>query len=392
VNASTPDLDGFRGRVRMWLEAHAATFTGAAHTRSERIAADDEQAMTIARACQRALSDAGLAGITWPTEYGGLGLGLAEQLVFNQEAQAYNLPLQPFTIGFGMCGPTILEAGSEAQKQHYLPRMLRAEDLWCQMFSEPEAGSDLASLRTRATRQDGQWVLNGQKIWISRAQWCTYGLILTRTDPDVPKHQGLTMFVLDLSSPGVTIRPIQVMNGEAHFNEVFLDDVRVPDENVVGDVGQGWRAALTTLMNERVTLGATRPLDDVDTVERLVAISRQQGTLDEQASAGLVDLWLREHVLALLSERVGARVLAGVAPGYEGSVAKLVRTAYSKASAELALELYGTGSIAWPEGDSEAAALARQITYVPVLSIAGGTDEVLKNVIGERILGLPREG
>jgi alkylation response protein AidB-like acyl-CoA dehydrogenase len=318
-------------------------------------------------------------------------LGLAEQLVFNQEAQLYNLPLQPFTIGFGMCGPTILEVGDEAQKQRYLPRLLRAEDLWCQMFSEPEAGSDLASLRTRAVRAGDGWLLNGQKIWISRAQWCTYGLILTRSDPDVPKHQGLTMFVLDLSSPGVTIRPITVMNGEQHFNEVFLDDVRVPAENVVGEVGQGWRAALSTLTNERVTLGATRPLDDVDTVERLVEIGREKGTIDGYRSAELVELWLREHVLALLSERVGARILAGAEPGPEGMVAKLVRTSYSKASAELALELYGTGSIAWPDTDAEAAALARQITYVPVLSIAGGTDEVLKNVIGERILGLPRQ-
>jgi acyl-CoA dehydrogenase len=383
-------LEDFRRRVRAWLESDAAAFTSGSG-RSERIAADDEDAMTVARACQRALFDADLAGITWPTEYGGQGLGLAEQVVFNQEAQPYNLPLQPFTIGFGMCGPTILEAGNETQKQKYLSRMLRAEDLWCQMFSEPEAGSDLASLRTRAVHREGEWVLNGQKIWISRAQWCTYGLILTRTDPDAPKHHGLTMFVLDLAAPGVTIRPITVMNGEAHFNEVFLDDVRVPEENVVGEVGQGWRAALTTLMNERVTLGATRPLDDVDTVDRLVDIGRRRGTIDANRSAGLVDLWLREHVLALLSERVGARILAGAAPGPEGSVAKLVRTAYSKASAELALELYGTGSVAWPDGDSEAAALSRQVTYVPVLSIAGGTDEVLKNVIGERILGLPRQ-
>jgi alkylation response protein AidB-like acyl-CoA dehydrogenase len=383
--------DDFRQRVRAWLESNAAAFTSGSSGQSERIAADDEDAMTVARACQRALFDADLAGITWATEYGGQGLGLAEQLVFNQEARPYNLPLQPFTIGFGMCGPTILEAGNETQKQKYLPRMLRAEDLWCQMFSEPEAGSDLAALRTRAVHRDHEWVLNGQKIWISRAQWCTYGLILTRTDPDAPKHQGLTMFVLDLASPGVTIRPITLMNGEAHFNEVFLDDVRVPEENVVGEVGQGWRAALTTLMNERVTLGATRPLDDVDTVDRLVDIGRRRGTIDAHRSAALVDLWLREHVLALLSERVGARILADAAPGPEGSVAKLVRTAYSKASAELALELYGAGSVAWPDGDAEAAALSRQVTYVPVLSIAGGTDEVLKNVIGERILGLPRQ-
>jgi alkylation response protein AidB-like acyl-CoA dehydrogenase len=386
-------LAEFRHRVRQWLQGHAATFTDddGTRSRSERVAADDERGMARARACQRALFDAGLAGITWPTQYGGQGLGLAEQLIFNQEAQPYNLPLQPFTIGFGMCGPTILGVGNELQKQRYLERLLRADDMWCQMFSEPEAGSDLASLRTRAVRRDGEWVLNGQKIWISRAQWCAYGLILTRTDPDVPKHKGLTMFIIDLKSPGVSIRPIRVMNDEAHFNEIFLDDVRVPDENVVGAVGEGWTAALTTLMNERVTLGATRPLDDVDTVDTLLDIGRRHGTIDAQSRARLVDLWLSEHVLALLSERVSARVLAGEPAGPEGSVAKLVRTTYSKASAELALELSGAGSIAWPDDDAEASALARQITYVPVLSIAGGTDEVLKNVIGERILGLPRE-
>jgi acyl-CoA dehydrogenase len=244
----------------------------------------------------------------------------------------------------------------------------------------------------KAVRDGDEWVLNGQKVWTSGAHHCEYGIVLARSNPDLPKHKGLTMFIVDLRSPGITIKPIRQIDGGEHFNEVFFDDVRMPDANVLGGVDRGWQAATATLMNERVSLGAVRPLDDVPSTESLIDEARATGQSNDPVLQGaLADLWMRQRVVGLLGERITAAILSGSAPGPEGSVAKLVRTGFSNKSAGLAAQIAGRKAAAWlpdaPAGDT----WANHLLFVPSLSIAGGTDEVLKTIIGERVLGLPKE-
>ena len=392
VASDVAAFEGFRERARDWLAREAPRHgwvkpAGGSRDRTER-------GSDVARAkeCQRALFDGGFAGISWPAEYGGQGLGIREQIAFNAESLDYDLPLGLYIIGLGMCGPTILAVGTEEQKRRYIPPLLSGEEVWCQLFSEPGAGSDVAGLSTRAVQDGGQWVVNGQKIWTSGAQNCDFGILIARTDPDVPKHRGITMFVLDLRSPGVTLRPIRQIDGGAHFNEVFFDDVRIPAGNVLGGVGRGWQAATTTLANERVSLGAVRAMDDVPSARQLIDRARALGrTADPVLRQELARLWIAERTVGLLGERITATILRGEVPGPQGSVAKLVRTDHARLSARLGAALAGPAAIAWspdPAGEDQ---WAQTLLFVPSLSIAGGTDEVLRNIIGERVLGLPKE-
>jgi alkylation response protein AidB-like acyl-CoA dehydrogenase len=339
--------------------------------RGQHVDVDEGERLARARTCQRLLHDNGFAGIDWPVEHGGQGLGTKEVVAFNQEASHYDLPITPFVIGLGMCGPTIIAHGTDDQKARYLPPLLRGDEIWCQLFSEPAAGSDLASLRTSAVEVDGAWRLTGQKVWTSGAHNAAFGMILARSDPGRTRHHGLTMFVIAMDAPGVTIRPLRQMSGPARFNEVFLDDVAV--EGVLGTVGDGWRTALTTLMNERVSIGAGPSNHGVpfETLRRLPAGPAQRQELAR--------LYGDELLVKLLGQRVTDAILAGAQPGPEGSLAKLAGTAAAKRSASLAVALAGPGPF------DEA------LCSAPGLSIAGGTDEVLRNVIGERVLGLPRE-
>ncbi|MCR5978399.1 dehydrogenase [Gordonia jinghuaiqii] len=388
------DLAGFRAKAAQWL-AETAPEHGWLKTPDgsrRRVGAGDHEAVERNRECQRLLFEAGFAGISWPTEYGGQGLSLREQIVFNEEAGAYDLPLVVYIIGLGMCGPTILAAGTEEQKRRYIEPMLRGDEVWCQLFSEPGAGSDVAGLSSKAVLDGDEWVLNGQKVWTSGAHHCEFGIVLARTDVNVPKHKGLTMFILDLRSAGVTVRPIRQIDGGEHFNEVFFDDVRIPAENVLGGVGRGWQTATTTLMNERVSLGAVRPMDDVHSAQALIDLAAEQGlSADESIRARLADLWMRESVVGLLGKRITATILSGRQPGPEGSVAKLVRTDYSNRAAEFGFALAGAAGAAWREGAPQGDSFVNTLLFVPTLSVAGGTDEVLKNIIGERVLGLPKE-
>jgi alkylation response protein AidB-like acyl-CoA dehydrogenase len=248
----TPEEARFRQEARAWLDAHAERL-GPDETRRD--PRGEPEAVREAQAWQACKADAGWACITWPAEYGGRGATPIQNVIWNQEESRYRVPPNLFTIGQGMLGPTLMAHGTEAQKQRHLRPMLRGEEIWSQLFSEPDAGSDLAGLRTRAVREGDGWVVNGQKIWTSGAHYSRYGMILTRTDPAAPKHAGITYFILDMHSPGIEIRPIRQINGRSNFNEVFLNDVRIPHENVVGAVNDGWRGALTTLMNERAALG-----------------------------------------------------------------------------------------------------------------------------------------
>ena len=249
----TPEQAEYRAKARSWIAEHRDE---APVLRGEGAIEDEDEAIRAHRVWQRKLAEAGYAGVTWPKEYGGQGLGPLEQVVVNQEINAGGVPGILDSIGVGMLGPTIIAHGTEEQKQRYLAPMLHADEVWCQLFSEPAAGSDLAGIQTRAKLQDdGSWRLSGQKVWTTNAHLCNRAMLIARTDPDQPKHRGITYFGLDLRSPGVEVRPLRQMTGQAEFSEVYLTDVRVPDADRIGDVNDGWRVAMTTLSNERTSIG-----------------------------------------------------------------------------------------------------------------------------------------
>jgi len=381
------DVAEFRIRARAWLEANAPRKASADDADGEPFAAS----IAEQKAFQAKLYDAGFAGITWPREYGGQGLTNAEQIAFSQEARDFALPVSAFIIGLGMPGPTILELGTEEQKQRYLPKMLRGEEIWCQLFSEPAAGSDVASLITTAARDGDEWVLNGQKVWTSGAQYSDFGAVIARTDPTVPKHAGITMFIVDMHSPGVTVRPLKVATGAAPFNEVFFDQVRLPADSVIGEVNKGWAAAVVMLRNERVaigTLSAPRmsPLA-YDSLSR-VAARLGRGT-DPGLSRRLAELYARERAVRLFAQLLREEAMAGSDPGPRGSVAKLAGAELGMFAAEVAGQVLGPAAVGFESDDVRAVVTA--IIAVPGGSIAGGTNEIQRNIIGERVLGLPKD-
>jgi alkylation response protein AidB-like acyl-CoA dehydrogenase len=374
----------YRGRVRAWLTAHApGPLTGLT----------PEEWLRRAKEFQAALYDAGFAGITWPEEVGGQGLGTAEQQVFSEEAVEFDLPTHPFAIGLGMCGPTLVDLGTPEQKRRYLPKLLRGEEIWCQLFSEPGAGSDVASLQTRAVRDGDGWVVTGQKVWTTGAQWSDFGALLARTDPDRPKHAGITMFIVDMRAPGVTVRPLRDMSGNAPFNEVYFDDVRVPADAVIGRLGQGWQAAVVMLGHERVSIGASRPArGSALTYDALLGLARREGVTGVPAQRErLAELYAHERALDLFNARMRQETAAGHPPGARGSVAKLAGALQLRRAIAVAGELAGANAVAWGPEDRPGDDLALGINSAPASSIAGGTNEVQRNIIGERILGLPKE-
>jgi alkylation response protein AidB-like acyl-CoA dehydrogenase len=373
-------LGDYRDRVRAWLAGHAPSGAGS-------------DPLQVAKEFQAALFDAGFAGITWPTEVGGQGLGPAHQQVFSEEAAELDLPTYPLTIGMGMCGPTLVDLGTPEQKQRYLPKLLRGEEVWCQLFSEPGAGSDVAGLQTRAVRTDEGWVLTGQKVWTTNAQWADFGAVLARTDPDKPKHAGITMFVIDMRAPGVTVRPLKDMSGKSPFNEVYFDDVLLPADAVLGEVNRGWQAAVTMLNHERVSIGASRPSrSNALGFDAVLELARREGaTADPAQRERLAELYAHERALDLFNARMRQETQAGNPPGARGSVAKLAGALQLRRAIEVAGELGGADVVAWDPDDQLGADLAQGINSAPASSIAGGTNEVQHNIIGERILGLPKE-
>jgi alkylation response protein AidB-like acyl-CoA dehydrogenase len=377
--------DSFRERARGWLEANAP--------RRSDDGPSTQWDLASARAFQARLHDAGLAGISWPAAYGGQGLTAADQRAFDEEARDFELPTGYFTIGLGMCGPTLLDFGSEELKERYIRPMLRGEELWCQLFSEPGAGSDVASLQTRAVRDGDGWVVHGQKVWTSVAQNADRGALIARTNPDVPKHDGITMLVIDMHAPGVTVRPLRDMTGGATFNEVFFDGARTPADHVVGEVDQGWAAAVRMLLHERVAIGgSTRGRTSAAGFESLVEEVRGRGLeRDPVVRQRLAELYVRERVVHLFGSRLAQEARAGRSPGSRGSVGKLAGAELGRFAADLAAELLGGDAIAWDASDREARRWAGALLSAPAAAIAGGTNEVQRNIIGDRVLGLPRE-
>jgi alkylation response protein AidB-like acyl-CoA dehydrogenase len=377
----TPEEAAWRAEVREFLERHREDGT--------------KRDVEAARAWQATLYDAGFVGVTWPVEAGGRGGTPMRQAIIDQEMARLDLPGLVNLIGIGMCGPTVIVHGTDDQKRRYLRRLLRADDIWCQLFSEPAAGSDLAALRTRAVRaDDGDWRVDGQKVWTTHAHLADYGILLTRTDPDVPKHRGLTMFVVDLKARGVTVRPLRQMSGGADFNEVFFDDVVIPDAERLGDVGDGWRVALTTLMSERFSLGGggTEIGPRAETVARHVAGHLDALSPDRQVLAR--QQLGRAYVAVLGARYTGYRQLSklsqGRSPGPEASAGKLSGTRSARELADLAVRVLGDDARVWTSRDGSDFWQTLQAGLLG-MAIAGGTDQVLRNIIGERVLGLPAE-
>ena len=378
----------FRSSARTWLKANVPRKTGAD-------AGGEAGLVDIAaqKAFQASLYDAGFAGITWPREYGGQGLTNAEHIAFSEEARNFTLPVSAFAIGLGMPGPTILELGTEAQKKRYLPKLLSGEEIWCQLFSEPSSGSDAASLTTTAVRDGDGWVLDGQKVWTSGAHYSDFGAVIARTDPTVPKHDGITMFILDMHSPGVTVRPLKVATGSAPFNEVFFDQVRLPADSVIGEVNKGWSAAVVMLRNERVTIGtSTAPRTSPLGYDSLSGLAARLGRGDDAALAReLAELYARGRAVRLFGQLLREEAMAGRDPGPRGSVAKLAGAELGQFAAEVASHVLGTGVAGFNSADEQVAAVVTHIVGAPGGSIAGGTNEIQRNIIGERVLGLSKD-
>jgi alkylation response protein AidB-like acyl-CoA dehydrogenase len=387
----SPDEAAYRARVRALLQEHAGELL---HLAPGQEAVDARSHEAEMRRTQRVLAEAGLVGVTWPREYGGQGGTLVQHAIVAQELARARVPALINHIGIGMCGPTVIAHGSQEQRDRYLGRLLRADDVWCQLFSEPASGSDLAALRTTAVRDGEDWVVNGQKVWTTLAHVADFGILLTRTDPERPKHAGLTMFVVDMHAPGVTVRPLRQMGGQSDFNEVFFDDVRIPDAERLGAPGEGWRVALTTLMNERVAIGGAGgdiglPVEVLaqHARDRLPALDPERQVLARQAVG-------RAVVAALGARYTGYRRLTvlsqGGIPGPEASAGKLAGTEAARLVADAGVRLLGDDAVyaATSDGDDR---WQRTQSYIPGIAIAGGTDQVLRNILGERVLGLPPE-
>jgi alkylation response protein AidB-like acyl-CoA dehydrogenase len=296
-------------------------------------------------------------------------------------------------IGQGMCLPTIFTHGTEDQKKRFMPGLIDGSDIWSQLFSEPGAGSDVAGLQMRAEKFGDEWILNGQKVWTTGAHYSEWGEVIVRTDPDLPKHQGLTMFLVDLHAPGVTVRPLRQITGEAHFNEVFFDDVRVPDTQRLDDVGAGWKVALTTLMNERMAIGGAggggprRAAGE----NALIRLAREAGAWDEgQTRDRVMDLFVQQRVLSMLRERMAEIAKKGI-PGPEFSMLKLLGARLAAAQSELSTNVAGAEALAWEGDNSTGERVAMAVLQTRSGKIAGGTDEVMLNILGERVLGLPQD-
>jgi alkylation response protein AidB-like acyl-CoA dehydrogenase len=342
-------------------------------------------------AYQGQLADAGLAGITWPVAYGGRGLPGRYQRIYDAEAKAFKVPPRSLEIGLGMCGPTLLVHASEEQKQAFIPPLLRGEHVWCELFSEPGAGSDLSSVQTRARRDGDEFVLQGQKVWTSGAQHSDYAACLVRTDATRPKREGISMLILDMHVPGVTVRPLRQITGESHFNEVFLDEVRVPAANVVGTVNDGWRVARSMLAFERQALGNMGGGGGGKGGFAALAEEAKRRDLAGRPVLRdrLVQLRIRQMVLRYLTGYLQVKAKGG--DGAAASVLKLAMAQLVQESALVAVETAGMHAIAWTAGEHDGGRWSDQLLSSLSASIGGGTNQIVRNVIAERVLGLPRD-
>jgi alkylation response protein AidB-like acyl-CoA dehydrogenase len=376
------DSDGeaaFRAEARAFLAAHAPRSLSGAYDET----VDEARLVGEAKAWQRTLFEHGWAAILWPKEWGGRGLGPVEQIIWNQELARAGLGESIFVVGIGMAGPTIVAHGSDAQKRRFLPPLLAGEEVWCQLFSEPGAGSDLAALSARAVRDGDDWVVTGQKTWCSGAHYADLGILLARTDPGRSKHDGIGYFLVDMRAAGVEVRPLRQLTGSAHFNDVFLNEVRIPDANRLGPADGGWRVARTTLQSERMAMAG---LERMFSFEALAAEARRRPErVDGVLRDELARLYAWGRTLELLNARIMTKLGRGDIPAAESSVMKLALARIFTKAGEIGMRLLG------PEAALRRSPWADLWLLAPSLHIAGGTDEIQKNVAAQRVLGLPRE-
>ena len=383
----TPQEATYRKAISAWLATNGSDY---------REAVTGGDGVARAKAWQKIKHQAGFVGITWPKAMGGQGGTPMQQIIFNQEESKYHAPTGLYAIGLGMCIPTVFTHGQPEVVARYVEPAMRGEEVWCQLFSEPSAGSDLAGIRTKAELAGDEWVINGQKVWTSGAQHSDFGIVVTRTDPGAPKHKGLTMFIVNMRDPGVEVRPIKQMSGGAEFNEVFFTDVRVNDSHRLGAVGDGWKVALTTLMHERVAVGgkpATAP-GVQDMIELARSIDTESGNALEESRVRqkIADVYIQDRGIALTRMRTISALSSGRTPGPESSISKVVVAKMMQDMGSFAAALAeGAGLIQGKDVVDLPHLTKLQQTYVAAagLRIAGGTDEILRNIIAERVLGLP---
>jgi alkylation response protein AidB-like acyl-CoA dehydrogenase len=391
----TPQEAEFRALARKWIEANRPDDLMRDLASAEEIKDRDQRTSALLRAAkawQKKKAEGGFACLTWPKEYGGRSATPIQRVIWDQEEGKYGALSGPFAIGQGMCGPTVMAYATEEQKRRYLPPLASGEEVWCQLFSEPAGGSDLAGLRTKAEKDGDDWIINGQKIWTTGAHFCDYGILITRTDPTLPKHKGLTMFFLSMKSPGVEVRPIKQASGHSGFNEVYFTNVRIPDSQRLGKVNDGWNVSLTTLMNERFSIGARLATGVPEFFDFASSVKMADGTpaIDDKAVRENLATWAaRANGLKYTAYRAISSLSRGERPGPENSIGKLVAAPMMQDIAMYALELQGQmGAVA--RDDASPAGKLYQMLYGAIgMRIAGGTDEVMRNIIAERVLGLP---
>jgi alkylation response protein AidB-like acyl-CoA dehydrogenase len=392
----TPAQEAFREEVRSWLKANIPRDW---ETRAMGSADGPRpEAYDAMRAWQRKLYDAGYIGLTWPKEYGGRGLTFLEEMILHEEMALAKAPPVLNILGVGMGGPTIIAYGTEEQKQRYPAKILSCEEIWCQGYSEPNSGSDLAALQTRAVKDGEHWVINGQKVWTSLAHIADFMMLLARTDPEAPRHKGITYFLLDMKLPGVTVKPLKQLTGDAEFNEVFFDNVRVHESQVLGGVNNGWAVGLTTLMYERLALGFGLQVRLRIALDSLIELARKMDkhgrtvVKDPIMRQKIAQLWIDTECLKYTGARAITKLLKGEMPGPEASTGKMGWVETHQKLQELAMEIEGPYSQLLRGSDWAVDGGLWQYTFLRsrANSIEGGTTEIQKNIIGERVLGLPK--
>ncbi|MBS0273693.1 MAG: acyl-CoA dehydrogenase family protein [Proteobacteria bacterium] len=386
----------FRAEAQKWLSAHAKPRRKREDRDLEEMENGASVDMAASKAWQKEKAKAGYARITWPKGMGGMGGTPMQSIIFGQEESKFDVATGgPFAIGLGMCIPTLMAYGNEEAKKRYVWPAVQGDEIWCQLFSEPAGGSDVAGLRTKAEKDGDEWVINGQKIWTTGAQFSDYGILLTRTDPNVPKHKGLTMFYIDMHDPAVEVRPIKQASGGSGFNEVFFTNLRVKDSQRLGEVGQGWQVALTTLMHERLAVGGGQGggIDSKELMRLARTLELEDGPALKNASVRekIADWYVREAGLKYTTYRTMTALSQGKQPGPEASIAKIVVASKLQDVSAFATELEGeTGVLQGPDAPAHGMFQMGWLS-APGLRIAGGTDEILRNIIAERVLGLPQD-
>jgi len=386
----TPEENSFRLEVREWLKNNANQ-----DKKSAGYVLDEEDgALSRAREWQAKKAEAGYAAITWPEEYGGLGGTSIQSVIYSQEEAKYNVPTGFFDIGLGMCIPTMMAWATKEQNERFVEPALYGKEIWCQLFSEPSAGSDVAGVRTKAEKDGDDWIINGQKVWTSGAHYCDFGIIVVRTDPNVPKHKGLSFFFLDMKSPGIEIKPIRQISGGSNFNEVFFTDVRVPDSQRLGEVGEGWKVALTTLMNERLAIGVPKSADypSLTQLAKDVILNNKPAIKNDLVRSKIADWYVQSEGLKYTKMRSLTSLSKGETPGPESSIGKVVSAPKMQDLSSFAMDLQGAAGIL---NDPDIALMhsifQNQWMSAAGYRIAGGTDEILRNIVAERVLGLPQD-